>query len=126
MVRTDDNTLYSKSILIVEDEESIRETLKLALEFEGYVVFTAVNGKEGLNVLPKLPRPCLILLDLMMPVMDGWEFVSALQKDKVLATIPVVVVTAFSNKAKTIHAKEILKKPIDLETLFKVAKQYCS
>src|SRR4051812_16237966 len=112
MVEGDFNSTRCRSILIVEDEELIRATLSLALEFEGYLVFTAANGKEGIELLPKVERPCLILLDLMMPVMNGWEFVDALEKDMILATIPVIVVTAFNNNTKTIHAKKILKKPI--------------
>jgi CheY-like chemotaxis protein len=113
------------SILIVEDDQSIRETFKLALEVEGYTVFTASNGKEGLELLPQMPRPCLILLDLMMPVMDGWGFVDALDKSVALASIPVVVVTAFNEKAKSIRAKQIIKKPVDLDLLFVIVKQYC-
>ena len=118
--------MHCNGILIVEDDESIRETFKLALEVQGYTVFTASNGKEGIEMLPKLPRPCLILLDLMMPVMDGWDFVDALDQSMVLASIPVVVVTAFSDKAKFIKAKTIIKKPVDLDVLFAIVRQYCT
>ena len=116
-----------QSILIVEDDEGIRNALRLALELEGYQVFTASNGKEGLELLPKMPVPCLILLDLMMPVMNGWEFALALEeKDMILATIPVVVVTAFADQAKTIKAKGVIKKPVDLEVLFQMVKRWCN
>jgi len=118
-------TKQRKSILIVEDDDVIRETLEFYLDLEGYQVFTAANGKQGLDLLPTIPRPCLILLDLMMPVLDGWGFVEELQKDLVRATIPVVVVTAFVNKAKTIRAKEVIFKPVDLNQLSEVVKQYC-
>ena len=117
--------MQCNSILIVEDDESIRETFKLALEIKGYTVFTASNGKEGIEALPKMPRPCLILLDLMMPVMDGWGFIDALEEDIRLAGIPVVVITAFSEKSKSIKAKKVIKKPVDLDTLFTVVTQYC-
>ena len=114
------------TILIVEDDESIRETLKLALEFEGYEVRTAENGHEGLKILPKIPKPCLILLDLMMPVMNGWDFAAALDKDVFLAPIPIVVVTAFGDKAKTLNqASSVIKKPVNLELLFKTVRHYC-
>jgi CheY-like chemotaxis protein len=63
------------SILIVEDDGSIRTTLKLALEVNGYAVFTASSGREAIEELPRIPRHCLILLDLMVPALDGWEFV---------------------------------------------------
>src|SRR5690348_1315793 len=118
--------MQCNSILIVEDEETIRETFKLALEVNGYTVFTASNGKEGIEILAKIPPPCLILLDLMMPVLDGWGFVDALEEDEVLAAIPIVVISAFSEGAKPIKAQKIIKKPVDLEVLFMVVKEYCA
>lgn len=114
------------NILVVEDEKSIQEVLKDALEMEGYTVYTADNGKEGLEMLPKMPRPCLILLDLMMPVMDGWQFVEAISKDVILATIPVVLVTAYGDRAKLTPSKGIIKKPIDLDLLFSSVKKWCN
>ncbi len=113
------------SILIVEDEKGIQEILKMALEMEGYQVFTADNGKEGLELLPKMPTPCLILLDLMMPVMNGWEFAEALSKEMTLATIPVVIVTAYGERAESIPSKGVLKKPIDLDALLRIANEWC-
>ena len=62
------------SILLVEDEPAIRENLKQLLELEGYPVFTAADGREGLSALKSMPRPCLVLLDLLMPVMNGSSF----------------------------------------------------
>lgn len=113
------------SILIVEDDEGIRNLLRLAIEMEGYHTTTASNGKEGLDALEKLSKPCLILLDLMMPVMDGWSFARSLEKDMVLAQIPIVLVTAYSDKAGSIKAKTILKKPVNMEVLFRTIKEYC-
>lgn len=113
------------SILIVEDEKGIQEILKIALEMEGYQVFTADNGKEGLDLLPKMVTPCLILLDLMMPVMNGWEFAEAISKDMTLATIPMVIVTAYGDRAEKIPSKGVLKKPIDLEALLKIVNEWC-
>lgn len=113
-------------ILIVEDDESIREILKTALEFEGYRVWVAANGQEGIEILSKGASVCLILLDLMMPVMDGWEFVDAMGKDSELSNIPVVVITAFGDLGgRPIRAKEVVKKPVDLDYLFRVVKQNC-
>jgi len=124
-IMDDQNNTKCKSILIVEDEKGIQEVLKDALEMEGYTVFTADNGQEGLEMLPKMPTPCLILLDLMMPVMNGWQFAEVISKDMTLATIPVVLVTAYGDRAKLVPSKGIIKKPIDLDLLLKVAKQWC-
>lgn len=116
------------SILLVEDDASIREMLKLMLELEGYTVSTAENGAEGLTELKKLvqkERPCLILLDLMMPVMNGWQFLEVVGQDKMLAAIPVVIVTAFSNKSKTVQSSGVIKKPIEIDALYSMVHRYC-
>lgn len=115
-----------KSILVIEDDEDILDILKTFLEIEGYKVKTALNGRIGLELLPQMEKPCLILLDLMMPVMDGWAFTEALEQDVVLACIPVVVVTAFSEKATSIKlARSIIKKPVDIDVLLRIVEQYC-
>lgn len=115
-----------KCVLIVEDDADIRETLRQLLEMEGYEVQVATNGKEGLEALKTIQRPCLILLDLMMPVMNGWEFLQARQDDIFLATIPVVVVSAIHvDQAKNPGVTGFIKKPVDLEHLLTVVNQYC-
>lgn len=115
----------SKRILVVEDEQVIRETFQLALEIEGYQVDVASNGKEGLDLLCAIPKPCLILLDLMMPVMNGWEFMDEIKKIPALADIPIVVVTAFSEKARGIKEHVVLPKPVDLTVLFSTVEKWC-
>ncbi|MGK5088441.1 response regulator [Bdellovibrionota bacterium FG-2] len=115
----------NRPILVVEDDDGIQEMLKIFLELEGYSVFTASNGKDGLEVLQRIPRPSLILLDLMMPVMNGWEFAAEIQKDAALATIPIVVVTAYGNRADTIQARKVIEKPIDLEKLLGAVQDAC-
>lgn len=120
--------MLCSSILVVEDDTSIREMLRLMLELEGYRIYVAANGEEGLTTLRSLgekDRPCLILLDLMMPVMNGWQFVEALGEQTMLATIPVVVVTAFGDKSKTLKSSGVLKKPIELDALFSMVRRYC-
>lgn len=114
-----------KSILVVEDNKEIQDSLKMALEVEGYNVFTADNGKEGIEILEKIPTPCLILLDLMMPVMNGWEFVEAISKDIMLSTIPVVVVSAFGDKKGTPKTDGYIAKPIDLDALLNTVCKHC-
>jgi len=127
MTKTPDS-LHPKcpSLLIIEDEKDIRESLQQALEFEGYNVSSAENGQEALRLLNAIQGPCLILLDLMMPIMNGWEFLDALKDDHILATIPVVIVSAYSDRAKTVKASGFVKKPIDLDILFRIVKKYCN
>ena len=115
----------NRVVLIIEDEPSIRETLQLALELEGYTVFTASHGQEGLDALTRISRPCLILLDLMMPVMDGWDFASALKGRREFSQIPIVVITAFDERVRKIEAQAIIKKPIAMEELLDTVSQYC-
>ena len=103
----------------------IRVILKEALEWEGYSVYTASNGKEGMEILPDMPAPCLILLDLMMPVMSGWEFADALKTDGAYADIPIVTLSAFSDPMRMIRAKGSIKKPVDLDLLVALVKQCC-
>jgi CheY-like chemotaxis protein len=83
------------TILIIDDDASIRELLVEVLEEEGYPVQSASNGEEALSILRTLPKlPKLILLDLMMPVMDGWAFRQEQLQDPLLIGIPVVVLSA--------------------------------
>lgn len=114
-----------KSILVVEDNKEIQDSLKLALEIEGYHVFAADNGREALDQLSKIPTPCIILLDLMMPVMNGWEFVEEISKDLMLSTIPIVVVSAFGDKKGTPKSSGYIQKPIDLDALLDTVSKHC-
>ena len=114
----------SRNILLIEDEVDIRTSLKDALEWEGYRVYTASNGKEGMEILPEV-SPCLILLDLMMPVMNGWEFADALATSRAYADIPIVTLSAFSDPEKRIRASGSVKKPVDLDVLFALVRQVC-
>lgn len=117
---------HEKSILVVEDNKEIQESLKMALEIEGYNVFTADNGKEGMEQLAKIPPPCMILLDLMMPVMNGWEFVEEINKNLMLSDIPIVVVSAFGDKKGTPKTDGYIQKPIDLDALLNTVCKHCS
>ena len=116
-----------KQILVVEDDDSIRDALEELFSSEGYTVAVADNGSAGLDALAKT-RPCLVLLDLMMPVLDGRGFLAAQEKlqDKTLANTPVVLITAAGEKgAAGCKVSEILTKPIDIEKLLAVATKYC-
>lgn len=115
------------TILIVEDDRDIREALRQALTIEGHTVVVAENGAAGLERLASAARPCLVLLDLMMPVMNGLEFLRALRSDEVLATIPVVMVTAYRELAAEARGTVgLVKKPIDLDAVLAFVNQYCS
>jgi CheY-like chemotaxis protein len=115
-----------KPVLVVEDDDDIRNALQDILITEGYTVFCANNGQEGVDILKKMECPGLILLDLMMPVMNGWEFITVKDKDVQLAPIPVVVVSAVADRGKPVHARGFIKKPINLDVLLKVVSQYCN
>ena len=94
-------------ILVVDDNHDIRDLVRDILEFEGYAVVTACNGKEALERLGGADLPSLILLDLMMPTMNGWEFRAEQLKDTRLASIPLIVLTGDGNaseKARVLSA----------------------
>jgi CheY-like chemotaxis protein len=118
--------MNKKNILVIEDDSSILEILKMALEFEGYEVTTAKNGQEGLTRLAQIVKPDLILLDLMMPIMNGWEFREAIRKMPEFDQIPIVVCSAFMEKAKNIECAAFVHKPIELDDLLKTVKENIS
>lgn len=113
-------------VLIVEDDPDIRETLQHLLESAGYSAPAAANGQEALDLLHEIGRPCLVLLDLMMPVMDGWAFLKALDSNESLADVPIVIVSAYTDRAGTLErAQQVLKKPVDINALMEVVRQHC-
>jgi two-component system response regulator CpxR len=114
----------NKIVLVVEDDIIIRENLRDALEMEGYKVFTAANGKEGLEKLKLIPQPALVLLDMMMPVMNGREFLDVILADHMLAAIPVIIVSADIDESKKVGSKAYLKKPVDLDLLLQWVSRY--
>jgi two-component system, chemotaxis family, chemotaxis protein CheY len=116
--------MKDKYILIVEDEDGIREMLQMALTLEGYSTLAASNGKEALQLLASAPTPpALILLDLMMPIMDGPQFVEHLNKEYPTWQVPILVVTAYPHKINEVKCNAIIKKPVDLSHLFEVVNQ---
>jgi len=113
-------------ILVVEDDRDLRETLCEALELEGYVAVCLENGEVALRHLATGARPCLILLDLMMPVMDGWAFRQEMLKDPSLASIPVIVMTAATPaRALAAAAQVILYKPLHMSKVMGVVQEHC-
>ena len=116
------------NILLVEDDEDLREALRDLLEDEGFEVWTAGNGREALECLRLRGGPCVIFLDLMMPIMNGWEFYAEKARDPGLRTVPVVVCTADAQaekKARDLGADACLPKPIEAHDLLRVANAFC-
>jgi CheY-like chemotaxis protein len=116
------------TVLVVEDDYDIRATLSEILESEGYRVVGAAHGAEALAYLQGHPKPCLILLDLMMPIMNGWQFRVEQRLNPDLRDIPVVVISADSNvreKAASIEANGFVGKPIDLDELLDEVQRIC-
>jgi CheY-like chemotaxis protein len=115
-------------VLVVDDQPEIRETLAEILEDEGYHVATAANGREALSCLHTDGDCSLILMDLMMPVMDGWELAAELERDPATAGIPRVVVSGAGDvprAAAALKATEFLQKPLDLDRLLSVVHRHC-
>jgi CheY-like chemotaxis protein len=109
-------------ILVIDDDSDIREVVGEALSYAGYDVAAARDGREGLALCRSF-HPDLILLDLMMPGMSGWEFRSAQRRDPALAAIPVVVVTALGHDPD-IQVSAVLAKPFRLEDLLAHVRRF--
>jgi CheY-like chemotaxis protein len=112
-----------RSILIVDDDAASTDSLTDILTGEGYTVAIARNGREALALLHAASLPRLIILDLFMPVMDGWEFRTEQLKDDVLRHIPVVVMTGASVYAG-IDANIIVHKPLDVARFVSIIERY--
>lgn len=104
-----------RSILIVDDEVDLRDSLSAVLGDEGYSVFLASNGREAMSLLQTIPRPSVIILDLLMPEMDGNEFYRALRATPALADIPVLISTADPLAAPA--CVPVVKKPVSRDNL---------
>ena len=113
---------------MIDDDEAIRDALAQVLTEDGYLVATADNGQTGLEKLRNGVLPSVILLDLMMPVMDGRAFLAARRADAKLAAIPVIIVTADARamqEASTLDAQAILNKPLSLAILLETVAAFC-
>jgi len=116
------------TILLTEDNSDTRDAITQVLAVEGYTVVTAVHGREALGHLQGGLRPALILLDLMMPVMDGWEFQKAQLREPALAAIPVVLISAHDEVARagdTLRAAGVVQKPLDIEEMLRTIEALC-
>lgn len=119
-------------ILLIEDDWIVRQLLTEVLEDEGYCVLQADNGYVALTLLQaRQSLPHLILLDLRLPVMDGWHFLEAIDQNSALACIPVIIISAENNLAQTVgmrpithQAIRLIEKPIDLDYLISTVATY--
>jgi CheY-like chemotaxis protein len=115
-------------VCVVDDDPDIREVVGLVLEGLGHRVVAAAGGREALDKLVAEPGCCLVVLDLMMPGMNGWDFRAAQRGIPELASIPVVVLSGVRElgaQAADLGAAACLQKPVDLDELTKVVATYC-
>jgi DNA-binding NtrC family response regulator len=117
-----------RSILVIDDDDDVREALATFLQMKGFDVQEAANGREGLMHLSDPDKICLILLDLFMPEMNGWAFREEQTRDGRIAGIPVVVMSADTHAAKAAVSPGVIAafgKPIEFDALLKVVHQHC-
>jgi CheY-like chemotaxis protein len=111
----------ARRILLVDDDVDLRQSLAEALESAGYLVVQAANGAEAIESLRSSERPAVILLDLLMPVMNGWQFCELKQRDPDTAHIPVLAMSAAVSKDPTspyyINVDDFIAKPVELDAL---------
>jgi CheY-like chemotaxis protein len=112
-------------VLVIEDDVDIRDSVREVIEQDGYEVLVAADGNEALELLDRAPRPILVLVDLVMPGMDGRKLLRHLESEDRLATLPIVVFTATKELGDTESTHPVLKKPISLEALLKVVRAHC-
>jgi CheY-like chemotaxis protein len=112
------------TVLLVEDEEDLRETMRDALEFNGYTVVAARDGQEALEQLDHIENICVVLLDLVMPRMNGWDFFTLLRKRSAFSGVPVIVHCAAPKHAPS-DATRVLAKPVQFNQLLAVVHEFC-
>ena len=118
--------MVQKTVLVVEDDPDIRDIVQDLLESEGYDVVPASHGKQALEFLwgvKKTAKPDLVILDMMMPLVDGRQVLEAMQSDPELASIPVLVISAVVRE-KPAGAAAFLRKPVSLEKLFQTVRTF--
>jgi CheY-like chemotaxis protein len=113
------------TVLIVEDEEELREMMREALESNGYTVVAAPEGQEALDAIAHIEHVCLVLLDLLMPGMNGWDFFMKMRERPELASVPVVVHSSAPSRAPAGVAR-VVQKPVLLDRLLAIVNEYCA
>lgn len=113
------------TVLVVEDEEDLRELMREALELNGYSVVTAREGSDALDKLTQINDLCLILLDLLMPGMNGWDLFERVRARPELASVPIIIHSSATGQAPR-GATRVLQKPLMLDRLLSTVQEYCS
>jgi CheY-like chemotaxis protein len=116
-----------RSVLLIDDDDAMRATLGEFLSAEGFLVHTARNGQDALDLLYTIDPPALILLDFMMPVMNGSQFLAAKRREARIRDVPVAILSAFTREwtGDAIGVNHVLTKPIDPERMLALVEQYC-
>lgn len=112
-------------VLIVDDDEALLDAFRGLLDSEGYEVETARNGKEALEKLATIAPPGLILLDLKMPVMDGWQFLATRPAESPALRVPIVLLSGFAFIPNAPGVADFLSKPIDPSRLLACVRRFC-
>ena len=113
------------TVLLVEDELELREMMREALELNGYAVVTANNGRDAFNKIEGIERLCLVILDLLMPEMNGWEFVEKMHQRTELAKVPIVIHSSAPIDAPA-GVMRVLQKPLMFDRLLSVVREFCA
>jgi CheY-like chemotaxis protein len=113
------------TVLLVEDEEDLREIIREALELNGYSVVTAQEGADALDKLGRIENVCLILLDLLMPGMNGLDFFASVRQRPEFASVPVIVHSSAASRAPQ-GVTRVLQKPLMLDRLLSTVQEYCA
>jgi two-component system response regulator AdeR len=126
VLRAGSDALPQPLVLVVEDDHDTRVLLRATLEGAGYVVVTAANGRDAMLRLAELPSPPrLLLIDLRMPVMDGWELLASLRQDARWAAIPIGVQSANVDITLPQGISFVLGKPVDVAALLALVRHHC-
>ncbi len=114
----------SKTVLVVDDDRDVRDSVVQLLRDAGYHVEQAADGREALMLLDSMrPEPCLVLLDMMMPVMNGEEVLAALAESGRLAALPVVICSGHADRAHGV--RRLLRKPVSADVLLRLVEEFC-
>jgi CheY-like chemotaxis protein len=121
--------MASREVLVVEDDSDLRESLSQALRDHGFGVTPTTNGQEALNLLRAGANPSVILMDLLMPAMNGWQLRSELRRDPDLSQIPQVVISAYMDETEQVvlalPPEDCLRKPFHLRILIDALERHC-
>jgi CheY-like chemotaxis protein len=119
----------NREVLVVEDDADLRESLSQALQDHGFTVTQAGNGQQALDLLHSGVRPGVILLDLMMPVVSGWQLRDALRHDPTFARIPQLVISAYLDETEQLVLRlppdDCIRKPFHLRILIDAIERHC-